>query len=208
MSYSFNINPNNFLKINTIGYYNCDYTRFNMPNNPNFLNMLKNTYGNTDINELIKARDIVCNILQIDITDIINNSGISNWVIVCVPRARAFKNYQANQLMFREAVNNAVNKINGAINGLDYIIRTKDTYTTHLGNATKKGHFPWNTGPEPYPGITRDTCSIDEDKIKDQNIILIDDIYTNTVNIDEDCIQALYDKGAKNVLLYVIGYTV
>jgi predicted amidophosphoribosyltransferase len=59
----------------------------------------------------------------------------------------------------------------------------------------------------PYPGITKKTCTINYPGIYNQNIILIDDIYTNGVNIDEDCIQALLDSGAKNVIFYAIAYT-
>jgi predicted amidophosphoribosyltransferase len=41
-----------------------------------------------------------------------------------------------------------------------------------------------------------------------KDILLIDDIYTKTVNIDEDAIQALLSKGAKSVSFYAIGFTV
>jgi hypothetical protein len=37
--------------------------------------------------------------------------------------------------------------------------------------------------------------------------LLIDDLYTKSVNIDEDWIQALYEKGAKNVIFYSVGKT-
>ena len=56
----------------------------------------------------------------------------------------------------------------------------------------------------PYPKITVNTCEI-SNNVKDKDILLIDDLYTNSVNIDEDAIQALYDKGAKSVVFYSIG---
>jgi len=37
--------------------------------------------------------------------------------------------------------------------------------------------------------------------------LLIDDIYTKSINIDEDAIQALIDKGAKSIVFYAIGKT-
>lgn len=46
-----------------------------------------------------------------------------------------------------------------------------------------------------------------KNKIKDKNIILVDDIYTPNVNVAEDCIQTLFDLGAKDVILYVIAKT-
>ena len=62
------------------------------------------------------------------------------------------------------------------------------------------------SGELPYIGITKETCSISDDVIG-QDILLVDDLYTKTVNIDEDCIQALLDKGARSVTFYSIGKT-
>ena len=56
----------------------------------------------------------------------------------------------------------------------------------------------------PYPGITSETCEISS-HTRGKNILLIDDLYTKTVNIDEDAIQALFDNGAKNVYFYAVG---
>ena len=58
----------------------------------------------------------------------------------------------------------------------------------------------------PYPGITKATCNI-SDKVAGKDILLIDDIYTLDVNIDEDAIQALYDMGAKSVRFYAVCKT-
>ena len=62
-------------------------------------------------------------------------------------------------------------------------------------------------GDLPYQGITAATCTI-SDNVRGKDILLIDDLYTKTVNIDEDCIQALLDKGANSVTFYAIGKTV
>ncbi len=43
----------------------------------------------------------------------------------------------------------------------------------------------------PYVGITKDTCQIDVFVIKNKDIILVDDIYTEGVYVAEDCIQTL-----------------
>lgn len=62
-------------------------------------------------------------------------------------------------------------------------------------------------GNLPYPGITKETCTI-SDKIKNKDILLIDDLYTAKVNIDEDAIQTLLDKGANSVIFYSLGKTI
>ena len=64
-----------------------------------------------------------------------------------------------------------------------------------------------NDGLNPYVGITNATCRI-SDNVIGKDILLIDDIYTMTVNIDEDAIQALLSKGANSVSFYAIGKTV
>lgn len=92
-------------------------------------------------------------------------------------------------------------QLNGFIDGTHDIIRHTDTTTTHLARSGHGG-----AGELPYVGITKDTCNISDDVIG-QDILLIDDLYTKTVNIDEDCIQALLDKGSRSVIFYSIGKT-
>ena len=50
--------------------------------------------------------------------------------------------------------------------------------------------------------------AIAENNVIGKDILLIDDIYTKTVNIDEDAIQSLISKGANSVSFYAIGKTV
>ena len=64
-----------------------------------------------------------------------------------------------------------------------------------------------NDGRAPYVGITRDTCQINVSKIIGKKIILGDDVYTEGKNIAEDCAQALFDLGAKDVILYAVAKT-
>lgn len=199
----FIIEKNNYLKKDITGYYHQLYTGFRQSGNPDFLNTLKNTF-NTELHINIKeARDKVIEILMEDITDIIKKESISNCMCVCVPRAKALETYSDFQLMLREAIKIASNNISDAIDGTDCIRRVINTCTTHLRKAVT---IP-NDGAEPYPGITVTTCEIDRKTIKDKKIILIDDIYTRSVNTDEDCIQALLDNGSNKIIFYSIGYT-
>ena len=50
--------------------------------------------------------------------------------------------------------------------------------------------------------------SLTEKQVKGKDILLIDDLYTRSVNIDEDAIQALLDNGANSVTFYSVGKTV
>lgn len=60
-------------------------------------------------------------------------------------------------------------------------------------------------GDLPYPGITKNTCRISN--VMGKEILLIDDLYTEGVNIDEDAIQALLENGAQSVIFYSLGKT-
>ena len=81
------------------------------------------------------------------------------------------------------------------------IVRHTDTATTHLSR-----HANQINGTLPYCGITRDTCKIKD--VQGKVVLLIDDLYTKTVCIDEDALQALFDNGAMQVFFYSIGRTV
>lgn len=202
----FLINKNNYLKKETSGYFHQYYTGYGQPDNPEFINVLKNTFNSEAHSNLISARNKVTDIIVYDIPEIIKEAKMSNCLCVCVPRAKALETYSVYQMMLRDAIRIAANSIHGAIDGTDCIVRYKNTMTTHLSKAAKEGRIT-NDGDEPYPGITAKTCRIDSNKIKGQNIILIDDIYTKNVNIDEDCIQALIDNGAHEIIFYALGYT-
>lgn len=207
MREKFIIKQNNFLKSKEVtGYFHQFYTGYKKEGNPDFINVLKNTFNDKNINELIKAKERVISILMRDIPYIIKENNFYNCICICVPRAKKLDSYVSTQLYFKDAVSIAAKKIKGTIDGTDYIKRVRNTYTTHLSKATRAGKVE-NDGEEPYEGITIDTCNIEKSKIEGKNIILIDDVYTKNVNVDEDCIQALFESGAKNIIYYSIGYT-
>lgn len=82
-------------------------------------------------------------------------------------------------------------------NGTKYLVRHTSTKTPHLRSSEDLS---------PYPGITQETCYI-SDNVKGKDILLVDDVYTKSININEDAIQALLDKGANSVYFYSIGKT-
>ena len=197
----FVLDNNEFLKNKTIGVYDLYYTGYKNPDNPNYLNVLKNTYNDKPDDELSSALNLLYFTLKNDIKEITSKIN-DEFTLCCVPRAKAEEAYETKQLLFKLVVSLVANelKIN---NGTSYIKRYKNTKTTHFKNDIPNYI---NDGELPYPGITKDTCII-SDEIKGKNIILIDDIYTKTVNVDEDVIQALYDNGAKSILFYAVAYT-
>ncbi len=203
-----------FLIPNIQAYYNTDFLGYGNPNNPNYLNTLKNpNYLNTfkDDNhqawwdsKLVNAVNQLRNVLSVDLPQILQLLSLNPLTACVVPRAKADDTYPANQRLFKSTVRAIVNELDGFDDGTDYISRHTNTKITHLRKPIE-GFV--NDGQMPYRGITTDTCNI-SNNVNGKNILLIDDIYTKTINIDEDALQALLDNGAKSVALYVVGKTV
>lgn len=200
----FTIQPNGYLRQSIRAFYHSDYSgggQWRVQGTiENIICTLKNDITPYPQNVLLNASQQLANILLADLPQILRQSGKSNLTVCVIPRAKV--NYNANQLLFKATVGNVINRLNGFSNGTTYITRHTDTKTTHLSKGVSGG----GNGSSPYPGITKDTCTI-SDNIRGKDILLIDDLYTKTVNIDEDAIQALLDKGAKSVIFYAVGNT-
>ena len=202
----FIIAQNQYLSQNIRAFYHTDFGGIQLPNNPNYLYKLKNDpHHNWSDYRLLEAQQDFLRVLLLDLPEILLHINKNPLTVCVVPRAKAENTYNPNQLLFKANVRNAVNLLgNNIIDGTNYIERHTNTKTTHIRQAIE-GYI--NDGSIPYVGITNATCLISNDVI-DKDILLIDDIYTRTVNIDEDAIQSLLDKGANSVSFYAIGKTV
>jgi hypothetical protein len=200
----FEIRQNQFLSQSIQAFYHSDYSgggQWRVPRTiENIICTLKNDITPYSSDVLQNASQQLTSILLEDLPQIFQRIGKNNLTVCVIPRAKA--NHNADQLLFRATVSDVVNCLNGFCNGTNYIIRHTDTKTTH---RTRSGHG--GNGRLPYPGITKDTCRISEE-VRDKDILLIDDLYTRSVNIDEDAIQALLDQGANSVVFYAVGKTV
>lgn len=194
-----------FLNQNIKAFYHADYKSGNSWKIDNSIENLIWTLKN-DVNpfpdRLTKAQQQLSLIIKQDLQKILEILEKSDITVCVVPRAKSEGYYRADQLLFRKVISDVVDTMPNVENGTKYIIRHTNTRTTHLDKAGKGGD-----GNLPYPGITKDTCAISE-KINGKDILLIDDLYTKGVNIDEDAIQALLDKGANSVTFYSVGKTV
>ncbi|NCP83932.1 MAG: amidophosphoribosyltransferase [Flavobacteriia bacterium] len=150
---------------------------------------------------LPNAQQQLSTIISQDLPQILHQLRENNFTVCVVPRSKAEGYYRADQLLFRRTISNIVNQMPNFENGTSYITRHTNTRTTHLDRNGEGGD-----GNLPYPGITKDTCTISA-RVRNKDILLIDDLYTKTVNIDEDAIQALLDKGANSVSFYSVGKT-
>jgi hypothetical protein len=203
---SFTITRNNYLSQNIQGFYHTDFGGVDLPNNPNYLYKLKNDpHHNWTEFRIQEAQQQLLRVLLNDLPDVLDQVNFSPLTVCVVPRAKADNTYRPNQLLFKMTVRNAINQLgSNFIDGTSFIIRHTNTKTTHL-RRPMEGYI--NDGSAPYPGISLDTCHFSRN-IKERNILLIDDIYTRTVNIDEDMIQTLINLGANSVTFYAIGKTI
>ncbi|MCC8198258.1 MAG: phosphoribosyltransferase [Tannerellaceae bacterium] len=198
--YEFTIEANDYLEQDCRAFYHTTYVGMNKPGNPDYINHLKNTFANFPTAKLDNASQNLRNALTTDLPQILSRLELQHLTVCVIPRAKADRTYQACQMRFKSTVREVVNQMNGLIDGTDYIIRHTNTLTTHLKHYTD---IP-NDGEAPYPRITNDTCNISKD-VANKDILLIDDLYTKSVNIDEDAIQALRNQGANSVYFYSIG---
>jgi hypothetical protein len=197
----FQIPASDFLTTTTNAFYHVPYMGMGSTGNPNYLNDLKNTYDSFPQHKLQSAVNELLNVLNQDLPQIYQLLGFDILTICVVPRAKAENAYKNNQQLFRKTVQASIDQKHGFADGINYIRRCTNTYTTHLGERAPNYI---NDGPEPYPGITEQTCDISADAAG-KNILLIDDIYTPGVNIDEDAINALLNAGAKTITFYAVG---
>lgn len=200
----FIIYSNEYLKKDTTAFYHTDYhSGGNWKMDGTIENMIWTLKNDSSPfpQRLPRARQRLENILSTDLPQILNSTNLHSLTVCVVPRAKNDSYYKNDQLYFRQIINNVVNNLNGFYNGTDYIKRHTNTKTTHLkGEEGGEGRLP-------YICITKNTCTISKE-VQNKNILLIDDIYTKSVNIDEDAIQALLDNGANSVIFYAIGKTV
>lgn len=208
---SFTIATNEFLKKNIEGFYHTDYVGYRKPGNPDFINVLKNTFNSSSASVLNQAVAELKNVLVEDWESLVWDISYPLAISV-VPRAKV--NYSPKQLLFKATISEVIKEMNiqwwgsensedSFIDGTNYILRHTNTRTTHLPLNTPNYN---NDGNSPFPGITKATCKI-SNEVRGKNIILIDDIYTRSINIDEDAIQALLDNGAKSVIFYAVAKT-
>lgn len=197
----FQINFNNYLRRATTAFFHTPYTGMGSPGNPDYLNNLKNTYNSFPSNVLQSAVQELRRVLYEDLLQISQLPGFSSMVVCVVPRSKSENTYHAKQQLFRTTVQEVVAQIPGFIDGINYLCRHTNTKTTHLRREVKNYN---NDGLDPYPGITGQTCNISP-HVRGMDILLVDDIYTPGVNIDEDAINALLIAGAKTVTFYAVG---
>lgn len=175
---------------------------------------IKNSFLDLTEQQVRRARDEISSIVSADLDKLVqldNQFKKSRPVVLAVPRSKPDCYWHTSQLQFRVALSLAIKKsklvVKGSsekwiVDGVDWIQRVVETKTTHKRRMLSGE----NSGPDPYPGITRDTCQM-RGNVKGASIILVDDIYTADVGIDEDCVQFLLDNGASSVLLYTLGKT-
>ena len=199
--------PGQFISKSIDAFYHSDYQGGNADRREtigtveNIITTLKNRFQEKSNDVLIKTQNNLIEILDKDLPKVLQKTGKNNLTVCIIPRAKALTYYASTQLLFKQAVTIVAKKLNGFSDGTDFIIRHTNTRTTHLDRSGYGGD-----GNLPYPGITKKTCTISND-IKGKDILLIDDLYTDTVNIDEDAIQALLDNGANSVVFYSLGKT-
>ena len=206
----FTIKQNDFLSKEIEAFSHTDYIGYDrrdeIENYPMYLLTLKNDVNRNWRESLLKdAQKSLLAAISSDLPEIIDKIEPENLTVCVVPRAKKENSYRKDQLLFKETIRIAVNKLgDDFIDGTQFISRHTNTKTTHLRRPIDDYD---NDGSEPYPGISGNTCNFSEN-LRGRDILLIDDIYTENINIDEDMIQALLDCEANSVTFYAVEKTI
>lgn len=181
-------------------FHDWYYTMRDPRNTMRFITTLKNDippYHSSE--ELLNSEKELADILLGDFLEIYDEY---DYLTVCgVPRSKRESSYPVSQMGLKRTIRSVTNEL-GFGDGLDYIVRHTDTVCTH---RARSGHG--GAGEMPRPGLLRDTCFLSPE-IAGKDVLLVDDIYTPGVGIDEDAIGTLLDCGARSVIFYAVGYTV
>jgi hypothetical protein len=206
----FTLKKNECLEQDTQGYYHTDYVAYEnrneVDNYPMYILTLKNDLNrNWWQSKLQNAQRELLEVLLNDLPNVLSETKLNQLTVCVVPRAKADNTYRQDQLLFKATIRDAINQLgNNFVDGTNFIERHTNTKTTHIRRPVDGFN---NDGSEPYSGISQETCNF-SNNIKGLDILLIDDIYTQDVNIDEDMIQALLNFGANSVVFYSIGKTI
>ncbi len=157
----FEISKNEYLKQEINAYYHAVYTKMGNPENPNYLNDLKNTYGKPEATDdkdwakreqkkLDNAVKKLDEVLKMDLPNILKKVEFDSLSVCVVPRSKAESIYKPNQLLFKSTVQSVIQGLSGFNDYTNCIIRTKNTKTTHLSESTPNYN---NDGDNPYIGI-------------------------------------------------------
>ena len=204
---SIEIPESHYLSSPAICYYHAPYNKLQSGDcHHQYILNLKNDWRGNSPTMLQNAMRTLAAILLEEIPQIVARTGATT--LVTIPRSKAENTYSSDQLLFKKTISQVVQILNKRghqpplEDGTSYLIRHTNTKTTHR----RHGQHPElaGDGPLPHPGITAETCHIDPN-VAGKKILLIDDIYTPGVGIDDDAIQALRDAGAHAVTLYALG---
>ncbi len=180
-------------------YFHAHYYGFSSTENTiKYINYLKNDRRTFD-DRIATSEEKAAMVLAVDLSELVNLYGP---LTVCgIPRSKREDVYPSEKMGLKRAIRKAIAMNPLLSDGMDYIVRHTNTLCTHRSYWGYGGD-----GEGPRPGLIRDTCHLSSE-IAGKNIVLVDDIYTADVGIDEDGVQALFDAGAKSVIMYAFGCT-
>jgi len=188
-----------FLKADVDLYFHEHYYGFSSSvNTLKFVNYLKNDRRDYDV-VIGRCEDKAASVLATDLAELVQIYG--PLTVCAIPRSKRDDTYHPAKMGLKRAIRKAVAMNPNLLDGVDFISRHTNTLCTHRSYWGYGGD-----GEGPRPGLLRDTCRLSDD-IVGKNIVLVDDIYTAGVGIDEDGVQALLDAGAKSVIMYTFGCT-
>lgn len=200
-------------------YFTDYYTGMGTEGNPDYINHLKADdnlgyvyLGGHDGSRWLwnmNAASLAYRVLEYSLSTLVEQGLAPKNPTVCyVPRAKREEHYSSYQLAFKQVLRDVVRDL-GYNDGIDYIQRVKNMPTTHRKDESLcyfEGDPVIEVEKNDQVNFMAQSCTFSEE-IRGKDIILVDDIYTRGVNIDEYAYRSLLEAGAKSVILYTLACT-
>lgn len=211
-------------------YTSCTYTGYRNPDNPGFINTLKNDkneepcdiFLDFGIPSVFQVALSVAYKLhsEIALPGIMRDKGWTDAVVCHVPRAKCFKHYTRRQLHLFDALRWAIEEVNSSTSykiedGIDYLWRRRNRPTSHAHTANSPNEnwlfFLDKESMVIDPNLSyEESLGINTEALRGKKVILVDDIYTQGVSIDEMTISEISRRAGvplSDIVLYTLAYT-
>lgn len=200
----FTLSKNEFLSRDIQGFYSLDYMGYGVPNNPDFLIDFQNNEGLLTKAGVLAAAEALWSILEVGLP-LIHAQLEHRPLMVCVmPRARREFHYDRRQRYFKGVIQRYLQQHPEFKDGSNAILRHSDTLPIPIELGDMAESVEVVKAQALRPGLALASCAIDS-IVESKTILLIDDIYAHGINVAEDTIEALLQRGATKVYYYAIA---
>ena len=200
----FVLEKNAFLDRNIRGFYHAKWYGSKKSKSLRYLEIIKQSPSNRQKQWRIdNASEVLYETLMQDLQHISRRMSNQSLTVCVSPGTKKDSLYGEEPRIFQQIVSSCANKLLDFFDGSSFIQRNKSKFFIFMN--TPVNHLI-NRVRGDYRGEALDNCEFSEE-IKGRDILLVNEVYYKIINHDEDMVQALFEKGARSVTFYAVGYS-